>query len=138
MAIKSLSGNVPPSKAVRALIFSSKTSGLGTRDNEDDDSEEVSKGRFLVGTEDVLDIDEVSKCARKGSLDGKPLPPKTIHMLLMGLQCHVHTAAKHYNQHLHRHGVYQIRKLLYTFGILLVKLNIVICYLVVVMSRGGS
>ena len=54
MAIKSLSGNVPPSRAVRALIFPSKTSGLATRDYEDDDSEEVSKGHFLVGTEDVL------------------------------------------------------------------------------------
>ena len=32
------------------------------RDYEDDDSEEVSKGRFLVGTEDVIDVDEVSKC----------------------------------------------------------------------------
>ena len=102
MAIKSLSGNVPPSKAVSAFIFPSKTSGLATQDYEDDDFKEVSKGRFLVGTEDVLDVDEVSKCAGKGSLDWKPHPPKTIHMLLMGLQCHVHTAAKHY-QHLHRH-----------------------------------
>ena len=55
--------------------------------------EEVLKGRFLMGT---VDVDEVSKCAGKGSLDGKPCLPKRIHMLLMGLQCHVHTAAKHY------------------------------------------
>ena len=32
------------------------------RDYEDDDLEEVSKGRYLVDTEDVLDVDEVSKC----------------------------------------------------------------------------
>ena len=67
MAIKSLSGNVLPSKAVSALIFPSKTSGLATRDYEDDDFEEVSKGRFLVGTEDVLDVYELSICAGKGS-----------------------------------------------------------------------
>ena len=62
MAIKSLSGNVPPSKAVSVFIFPSKTSGLATQDYEDDDFNKVSKGRFLVGTEDVLDVDEVSKC----------------------------------------------------------------------------
>ena len=45
-----------------------------------------------MGTEDVIDVDEVSKCAGR---DGKPCPPKTIHMLLTGLQCHVHTVAKH-------------------------------------------
>ena len=54
--------NVPPSKAVSALIFPSKTNGLAMRDYEDDDFEEVSKGRYLVGTEDVLDVDEVLKC----------------------------------------------------------------------------
>ena len=32
------------------------------RDYEDDGFEEVSKGRYLVGTEDVLDVDEVSEC----------------------------------------------------------------------------
>ena len=32
------------------------------RDYKDDDSEEVSKGHILVGTEDVMDVDEVSKC----------------------------------------------------------------------------
>ena len=61
MAIKSLSGNVPLSKAVSVLIFPSKMSGLATQDYEDDDFDEVSKGRFLVGTEDVIDVDEVSK-----------------------------------------------------------------------------
>ena len=32
------------------------------QDYEDDDSEELSKGRCLVGTEDVIYVDEVSKC----------------------------------------------------------------------------
>ena len=62
MAIKSFSGNIPPSKAVSALIFPSKTSGLATRDYKEDDFEEVSKGCFLVGTEDVIDVDKVSRC----------------------------------------------------------------------------
>ena len=95
MAIKAFSGNVSPSKAASDLIFPSKTSGLAIRDYEDDDFEEVSKGRFLMGTEDVLDVDEVPKC-REGipgweatptennshAADGSPSP------------C-VHTAAKH-------------------------------------------
>ena len=51
-----------------ALIFFSKMSGLATRDYKDDDFKEVSKGRFLVGTEDVI--------AGKGSLDGKLHPPR--------------------------------------------------------------
>ena len=54
---------VPPSKAERYI--SSKSSGLATRDYEDDDSEELSKRRFLVGIEDVIDVDEVSK-SREG------------------------------------------------------------------------
>ena len=53
------------SKAVSALIFPSKTSGLAMRDYQDDDFEvigiEVSKGCYLVGTEDILDVDDVSK-----------------------------------------------------------------------------
>ena len=95
MAIKAFNDKVPPSKAVRDLIFPSKTSSLAMRDYEDDDSKEVSKGRFLVGTEDVLDVDEVPKY-REGipgwdatptennshAADGSPRP-------------HVHTAAKH-------------------------------------------
>ena len=61
MAIKSLNGNVPPS--CERLDFSSKTSALATRHYEEDDFEEMSKGRFLVGTDqDVLDVDEVWKC----------------------------------------------------------------------------
>ena len=54
MAIKVFNDTVPLSKPVRDL------SSLAMRDYEDD-SEEVSKGCFLVGTEDVLDIDEVPK-----------------------------------------------------------------------------
>ena len=61
-AIKSLSDNVPLSKAVSVLIFPSKTSCLAMQDYEDDDFDKVSKGRFLVGTEDVIAVDEVSKC----------------------------------------------------------------------------
>ena len=87
MAIKSLSGNVPPSKAVSAFIFPSKTSGLATRDYEEDEFKEVSKDRFLVGTEDIIDVDKVSRC-REGipgweatptennshAADGSPMP----------------------------------------------------------------
>ena len=90
MALKAFSGNVPPSTAVSALIFPLKTSGLSMRDYEDDNFEEVSKSRFLVGTEDVIGVDEVSKC-REGFPDRKPHPLQTIHMLLMGLQDHVCT-----------------------------------------------
>ena len=63
MAIKAFSEcNRSSSKVVSALIFPSKTSGLDTGDYKDDDFEEVSKGRYLVDTEDILDEDEVSKC----------------------------------------------------------------------------
>ena len=58
-----------------ALIFPSKTSGLATRDYEDDDFEEVLKGHFLMGAEDVLDVDEVSKC-REGIPAWKATPTK--------------------------------------------------------------
>ena len=37
------------SKAVSALIFLSKTSGLAMPDYEDDDFKEVLKGHYLVG-----------------------------------------------------------------------------------------
>ena len=87
MAIKAFSGNVPPSKVVGGLIFPSKTSDLDTRVYEDNDFEEVSKSRFLVGTADVIYVDEVSKW-REGipgweatptesnlhSADGSPMP----------------------------------------------------------------
>ena len=62
MAIKAFSGNVSPSKAASDLIFPLKMSGLAMQDYKDDDFVEVLKGHFLVGTEDVLDVDEVSKC----------------------------------------------------------------------------
>ena len=63
MAIKAFSEcNQSPSKAVSALIYPSKTSSLDTGDYADNDFKEVSKGRYLVDTDDVLDEDEVSKC----------------------------------------------------------------------------
>ena len=87
MEIKSLCCNVCSPVLNCKRFISSKTSSLAMRDYEDDDSEEVSKGRFLVGTEDVIDVDEVSKC-REGipgwkatptennshAADGSPMP----------------------------------------------------------------
>ena len=68
---------------------------MAMRNYEDDDLEEVSKNRSLVGTEDTIDIDEVLKCKEgipwweatptennSHSADGSPRP-------------RVHTAAKH-------------------------------------------
>ena len=120
--------------SLSALNFFSKTSGLATRDYEDDDFEEVSKGRFLVGTEDVIDVN-----AGKGSLDGKPHPPKTILMLLMGLQGHTCTLqpSTSINVYTDTESI-KSQNCFYTSEILLVKFNIAICYLVVVMSGGGS
>ena len=93
MAIKLLSGNVPPS--CERLDFSSKTSGLATRHYEEDDFEEMSKGRVLVGTEDVLDVDEVSKC-REGIPGWEATPTKNnSHTADGSPRPHVHTAAKH-------------------------------------------
>ena len=48
IVIKLLCSNVPPSKAVSALIFPLKMSGLAMRDYEDDDSEEGIHQRWVV------------------------------------------------------------------------------------------
>ena len=95
MAIKAFSGNVPPSKAVSALIFPSKMNSLATRDYEDTDFEEVSKGHFLVGSEDVIDVDEVLKC-REGIPGWEATPTKNNSNAADGSpRPRVHTAAKH-------------------------------------------
>ena len=98
-----------PSKAVKHFDFSLK----------DDDLEGVSKGLYLVSTEDVwtwikyrnegkrkepCPTDQLSTndnasillslaqfVTEARCLDGKPYPPKTIHMLLTGLQGHLCT-----------------------------------------------
>ena len=95
MAIKAFSSNVPPSKAASNLIFPSKTSGLATWDYEDDDFEEVSMGRLLVGTEDVLDVDEVLKC-REGIPEWEATPTENNSHAADGSPSpRVHTAVKH-------------------------------------------
>ena len=83
------------SKAVSALIFPTKTSSLATRDDKDDGLEEVSKGCFLMGTEDAIDVDEVSKC-REGIPRWKATPTENNSHAADGSPrpC-VHTAAKH-------------------------------------------
>ena len=127
MAIKLLSGNISPSKAVSALIFPSEMSGLATRDYEDDNFEEVSKGRFLVGTEDVLDVDEMSKCAGKGSLGGEPPTENNSHAADGSPIPRVHTAqpSTSINIFTDTESI-KSQNCSYTSGILLVKFN---CYL---------
>ena len=61
---------------------------------EDNDFEEVSKGRFLVGTEDVLDVDEVSKC-REGIPGWEATPAENNSHADGSPRPRVHTAAKH-------------------------------------------
>ena len=66
-----------------------------TKDYEDNDFEEASKGRFLVGTEDVIDIDEVLKCRER--IPGSEATPteNNSHAADGSPRPRVHTAAKH-------------------------------------------